>query len=543
MGDSNPSNLSALEEGSSPPPTITNTPPPPTTSEREPLGEKVHSDPPYSIYTKKEKWLIVLLIAISGLFSPLTANVYFPAIPSIADAFHKSTELINLTVTMYMVFQGISPMLFGALADNVSVWNLRLVYLLHKVGRRIIYASCLLILSITCVGLALTPTSAYWLLLLLRCFQSTGSASTIALGAGVIGDIAESHERGGLIGVYQSGPLLAPGIGPVIGGALAGSLGWRSIFWFLCISSGVAFVVVIIVLPETLRSIVGNGSLLTTPIHQPLIRIVGRGRARTAPAQKTKTHKKFQNPFLILKNLDITLILFFNGIINAVYYAVTTTISTLFASAYPFLDETKVGLCFLSIGGGMFLGSLMSGRVLDWEFGRVRREMEERTKKLVRNRKDGERGEEKKTGKFDEDFPIEKARLRLVPLFMIFFIGANLGYGWCIERQVHISGPLILQFVVGCTAIIMMNASATFVVDLLPTQSSSVSACNNLFRGCLGAILVSVIDPIVDALSPGWTFVLLGCVCAAMTPIVYVVMRIGPGWRARRLKNSTRRGV
>lgn len=41
-------------------------------------------------------------------FSPLTANVYFPAITTIADAFHVSVQNINLTVTVYMIFQGIS---------------------------------------------------------------------------------------------------------------------------------------------------------------------------------------------------------------------------------------------------------------------------------------------------------------------------------------------------------------------------------------------------------------------------------------------------
>lgn len=39
--------------------------------------------------------------------SPLTTNIYFPAIPTIAAAFNKSVELINLTVTVYMVLQGI----------------------------------------------------------------------------------------------------------------------------------------------------------------------------------------------------------------------------------------------------------------------------------------------------------------------------------------------------------------------------------------------------------------------------------------------------
>ncbi|GLB35922.1 putative NAD(P)H-binding [Lyophyllum shimeji] len=74
-------------------------------------GESTAStDRPFSVFTKREKWFIVGLISFAGIFSPLTANVYFPAIPAISIAFNKSTELINLTVTMYMVMQGIAPM-------------------------------------------------------------------------------------------------------------------------------------------------------------------------------------------------------------------------------------------------------------------------------------------------------------------------------------------------------------------------------------------------------------------------------------------------
>ena len=49
-------------------------------------------------------------------------------------------------------------------------------------GRRPTTAACLLVLSLSCVGLALVPTSAYWLLMVLRCLQAAGSASTIAIG-------------------------------------------------------------------------------------------------------------------------------------------------------------------------------------------------------------------------------------------------------------------------------------------------------------------------------------------------------------------------
>lgn len=129
---------------------------------------EVRLEPPYSIYTRNEKWVIVTLTSLSGLFSPLTANVYFPAIPAISRAFNKPIELINLTVTMYLVLQGIAPMVWGTISD--------------RRGRRPITAACLLILSLSCVGLALVPTSDYWLLMILRCVQAAGSASTIAIG-------------------------------------------------------------------------------------------------------------------------------------------------------------------------------------------------------------------------------------------------------------------------------------------------------------------------------------------------------------------------
>jgi MFS family permease len=51
-----------------------------------------------------------------------------------------------------------------------------------RLGRRPTFSACLLILSLTCVGLALVPVSAYWLLMVLRCLQAAGSASTIAIG-------------------------------------------------------------------------------------------------------------------------------------------------------------------------------------------------------------------------------------------------------------------------------------------------------------------------------------------------------------------------
>jgi MFS family permease len=75
-------------------------------------------------------------------------------------------------------------------------------------GRRHAFILCLLLLSLSCVGLALTPTSDYWLLLLLRCFQAAGSASTVAISVGVVGDISTRADRGSYLGLSSIGPMV-----------------------------------------------------------------------------------------------------------------------------------------------------------------------------------------------------------------------------------------------------------------------------------------------------------------------------------------------
>ncbi|KAK7018867.1 MFS general substrate transporter [Favolaschia claudopus] len=486
-------------------------------------GAVPHPTPPeqpYTIYTPTEKWLIVCLIAFGGLFSPLSSNIYFPAIPTIARAFDKSIELINLTVTLYLVFQAITPMFWSIIADTY--------------GRRHSFILCLLLLSLSCVGVALTPTHDYWLLLFLRCFQAAGSASTVAIMVGVVGDISTRADRGGFLGIATIGPMFAPAVGPVIGGVLADKLGWRSIFWFLCIASSICAVVMILFLPETLRAIVGNGSIPLPRFYHAVIPVIGReGRKSWSQTSSTPTsaRKKFQNPLLLLLHIDVALLLLINGVVYSVFYGVIASISSVFHDAYPQLNETELGLCFLTIGGGTLLGSWVCGRLLDWDYQRLRLALRDPNVEQV----------DETSGKVDDSFPIEKARLRLLPTFLAFFVVSCIGYGWGIDKRTHISGPLVLLTGVGLVVITVMNCIQTLMLDLMPTHGSAITACNNLVRCGLGAALVSGIQPLLDALGAGYAYVLLGGLSALMAPLLYVVIHIGPRCRARRIRMAEER--
>ncbi|KAH0838000.1 major facilitator superfamily domain-containing protein [Lanmaoa asiatica] len=392
---------------------------------KESDASKQEAEKPYSIYTLSEKWFIVSMASLAALFSPLTANIYLPAIPTIAIAFNKSTELINLTVTVYMVLQGVSPMLWGLLAD--------------RMGRRPIFLACLLVLSVACIGLALVPTSDYWLLMLLRCIQAAGSASTVALGAGVIGDIATRAERGSFFGLFSLGPQFGPTFGPVVGGALAQTVGWRWIFWLLCILSAGCFLTMMTFLPETLRRLVGDGSIIPSKMYRPLVPIVGTGRQKATVEMPPPP--PLSNPLRILTYLDVMNLLIFNGIVYSIFYAVTATISTLFQSTYPFLNETDTGLCFLAIGGGTIIGGLITGKLMDRDY----RELKEKISQ--ESSTDPENPVSVAQAAKDENFPIEQARMQMAPFHLLVYTACCAGYGWCLEKEVNMAAPLILQIV------------------------------------------------------------------------------------------------
>jgi MFS family permease len=62
-----------------------------------------------------------------------------------------------------------------------------------------------------CIGLALCPTSAYWLLLVFRILQATGGSAVIAIGSGCVADIADPEERGSFMGLFSALAMIVSG--------------------------------------------------------------------------------------------------------------------------------------------------------------------------------------------------------------------------------------------------------------------------------------------------------------------------------------------
>ncbi|KZF21696.1 MFS general substrate transporter [Xylona heveae TC161] len=495
------------------PSTLSSSPPSPTAI--SPAAEE-----PYSIFDKRQKALIIVIVSTAATFSGFASNIYFPALPTIAKNLNVSVELVNLTVTSYLIFQGLAPSLWGPVSDAE--------------GRRVAYCCTFLVFVGACIGLA--ETKNYATLIVLRCLQSTGSASTIAIGSGVIGDITTRAERGGFMGIFQAGLLVPVAVGPIIGGALAGSLGWRSIFWFLTIYSAAFLLVLILVLPETLRSLVANGSrtpsnpITSYPltIYQKVTKVKWHPNA---PSPQLAARKRIDllGPFRILTSKFAAPIIVFLAVYYAVWQMSITAMSSLFETRYG-LSEIQIGLTFIANGVGSMIGTLVTGKILNIDYQRVKAKYEARTRQADAEMSDNQGNS---TGNSEDDFPIERARLRLVPIFSLIQCLSIILFGWTIQYpdHVHIAVPIVSTFITGWTAVSTQSVIMTYLVDIFSDRSAGASASLNLARCLFAAGGTSFVMPMVNGIGVGLAFTVCVIVQAVALLGVVVQWKFSPGWR------------
>lgn len=61
------------------------------------------ADVDYSVFTVSQRRYIVFMASWAGFFSPVSSQIYFPALNTLAKDLHVSNSLINLTLMSYMV--------------------------------------------------------------------------------------------------------------------------------------------------------------------------------------------------------------------------------------------------------------------------------------------------------------------------------------------------------------------------------------------------------------------------------------------------------
>ncbi|OIW25314.1 chloramphenicol resistance protein [Coniochaeta ligniaria NRRL 30616] len=446
------------------------------------------------------------------MFSPLTANIYLPCVPVIQSECHTTLELMNLTITAYIVIQGIAPTFFSQLSD--------------RIGRRPVYMLTFGLFVGSSIGLALQDS--YAALLVLRMVQSFGSSVSVAIGYAVVADIAAPAERGRIMALTMMMLNLGPVIAPVIGGPVCYHAGWRWIFWILTIVGGFFLLAVVLFLPETNRKIVGNGSVVAKGLNKPILPflvprtdVYAHRPAGVYPSFWHRVRSLTPNPLtsaVLVFQKDTSCVLFAAATFYMMYYVSQASLPALYRDAYGY-SESDIGLCYLALGSGVFCGGQLQGEIMDWNYRMTAKEVGWEVNHIG--------------GDDLSRFPIERARARMAWLFQAMQCTWALAYGWAVHYRVHPAVPLIFQFLQGLFGY-SWNA---LIVEIHRESPGNASAAGNLTRCFLAASGVAIMEPLMAAMGPGPFFTLLSGVCAVVGITLTVTIRTkGMKWRLAREK-------
>lgn len=168
-------------------------------------------------YGERHRWLLLLSVMLGTMASVMSSTIMNVAIPDMSHHFDLGQSRAQWVSSGFMV------------ASTVSM--LTTPWLLMRFGYRRVYNLCMWTLLLGGLGGGLA--NDYALVLLARVAEGLAAGVVQPIPAIIILRAFAPGEQGRASGLFGTGVVLAPAIGPSIGGLLVDAFGWRSIFFMV----------------------------------------------------------------------------------------------------------------------------------------------------------------------------------------------------------------------------------------------------------------------------------------------------------------------
>jgi EmrB/QacA subfamily drug resistance transporter len=161
-------------------------------------------------------WALLTVTSLGVLLVTLNLGTLTVALPVVAAYFHAGAVATSWVLLSYMLFNTVLILVFGKLAD---------IY-----GRRTLYLIGLTEFTLVSFLCGLSPNIQ--VLIGLRILQAAGGALVITNTTPLIVDAFSKRKLGSALGINVLVASVAQLLGPVVGGYLVFTFGWRWVFWF-----------------------------------------------------------------------------------------------------------------------------------------------------------------------------------------------------------------------------------------------------------------------------------------------------------------------
>jgi DHA2 family multidrug resistance protein len=172
-------------------------------------------DPDANWKPKHNPWAVALTVTLATFMEVLDTSIANVALPHIAGGLGASQDEATWVLTSYLV-------------SNAVILPMS-AYLVSFIGRKRFYMICVALFGISSMLCGLAPTLP--LLILFRVLQGAGGGGLQPSEQAILADTFPPHKRGQAFAVYGMAVVLAPAIGPTLGGWITDNYDWRWIFF------------------------------------------------------------------------------------------------------------------------------------------------------------------------------------------------------------------------------------------------------------------------------------------------------------------------
>ena len=180
---------------------------------------------------------LTALLALLTAVGPMSVDLYLPSLPELGRVFGASVPQVQLTLSGYLLCFAIGQIVFGPISDHV--------------GRKPVLLAALSLYVAVCLS-CMFATSIE-MLIALRCLQALGVAGAPVLARAIVRDLYHGVRAGRELARMGSITALAPVVAPSLGGILQSTFGWRASFLGMAALGLCAIVLVVRLLPETMK--------------------------------------------------------------------------------------------------------------------------------------------------------------------------------------------------------------------------------------------------------------------------------------------------
>jgi EmrB/QacA subfamily drug resistance transporter len=186
--------------------------------------------------TRRRRFAILAICCLSLLIVGMDNTIVNVALPSIAASLHGGVADLQWTIDAYSVVLAALLILSGSTGD--------------RLGRKRTFQVGLVVFTVGSLLCSVAPGLGW--LIAFRMVQAVGGSMLNPIAMSIITNVfTDPRERARAIGVWGGVVGLSLGLGPIVGGALTDTIGWRSIFWINAPIGIAAVVLVAVFVPES----------------------------------------------------------------------------------------------------------------------------------------------------------------------------------------------------------------------------------------------------------------------------------------------------